>query len=39
MEVLQIDIDRCRLDEAISAFIYGEITRTGISVGSVPERL
>ena len=43
MEMLQIGIDCCCLDEAIGDIqigIYGEITqRTGISVESVPERL
>ena len=42
MEMLQLGIDCCCLDEAIGDFIqigiYG-ITRTGFSVGSVPERL
>ena len=43
MEMLQLGIDCCCLDEAIGDFIqidiYGIITRTGFSVGSVPERL
>ena len=36
---LQALIHRCSLDEAIDIYLYGEITRTGSSVGLEPEEL